>query len=104
MQVRLVECECYFITLVIFRCPTRAVRDLTQPILVDKRTKFIKELLSSEEAHVEALKTVVVDYLQPLRQIISKEKLKKARWSFFALIIHHKAQQVSLHSCLATLN
>lgn len=38
---------------------------------------MIRELMSTEETHVESLKTVVVEYLQPLRAFLSKDQIKK---------------------------
>jgi hypothetical protein len=46
-------------------------------MLIEKRTKLIKEMLATEDLHVEALKTVIVEYLEPLRSILNKEKLRK---------------------------
>jgi hypothetical protein len=39
--------------------------------------KMIHELMVTEETHVESLKTVVVEYLQPLRALLSKDQVKK---------------------------
>lgn len=39
--------------------------------------KLIEELMMSELQHVEALKTVVVDYVQPLRTQLPKDTIKK---------------------------
>jgi hypothetical protein len=43
----------------------------------EKRMKLIDEFMSSELIHVEALKTLVVEYLQPLRTQLPKETVKK---------------------------
>jgi len=45
----------------------------------EKRFKLIQELVRSEETHVEALKTVIVNYLSPLkeRKILSIPVIKK---------------------------
>ena len=39
--------------------------------------KLINEFMTSELQHVEALKTLVVEYVQPLRTILPKETIKK---------------------------
>jgi len=45
----------------------------------EKRIKLIQELVRSEETHVEALKTVIVNYLSPLKEkkILSIHVIKK---------------------------
>jgi hypothetical protein len=42
-----------------------------------KRMKLINEFMTSELQHVEALKTLVVEYVQPLRTLLPKETVKK---------------------------
>lgn len=51
-----------------------------------RRAVLINELLSSEQTHVEALKTVVVEHLNPLYSILSKDILKKLFGNFEVIV------------------
>lgn len=42
----------------------------------ERREKYIKELLISEQKHVEELKTVVAEYISPLQKILERPQLK----------------------------
>lgn len=51
-----------------------------------RRAVLIAELMSSEQTHVEALKTVVVEHLNPLKSILSKDVIKKLFGNFEVIV------------------
>ena len=54
--------------------------------LLARRAVLIGELMASELTHVEALKTVVVEQLEPLKSILSKDVLKKLFGNFEVIV------------------
>lgn len=53
------------------------VLKLVRISVAEKRAALIRELLVSEQKHVEELKSIVVDYMMPLQKILTKTQYKQ---------------------------
>jgi len=53
------------------------LNDAEKKARAEKRAALIRELLVSEQKHVEELKSIVVDYMMPLQKILTKTQYKQ---------------------------